>query len=106
MTPTTAEVLEALDVALSCLEMSDVDLEHYQRNPALAGLLRAHRDRLERATELSEAAAALDKLREQLGRDRDALRKVREEMANCESLGYGTVSKWVTALDAILAEEP
>ena len=56
MTPTTAEVLEALDVALSCLEMSDVDLEHYQRNPALAGLLRAHRDRLEREQAFVEAA--------------------------------------------------
>ena len=98
MTPTTAEVLEALDVALSCLEMSDVDLEHYQRNPALAGLLRAHRDRLER--------------------DRDALRKVRDEMAVAANMFHTwerakrpydaaeIIAKQVAALDAILAEEP
>ena len=69
-------------------------------------VIRITRDFRRPSSEYDEAAAALDKLRERLGRDRDALRKVREEMANCESLGYGTVSKWVTALDAILAEEP
>ena len=98
-------------------------------------VIRITRDFRRPSSEYDEAAAALDKLREQLGRDRDALRKVREEMAQVVQriqederfhyppadtdvnaplaliqvemkARYHLAKRWLAALDAILAEEP